>query len=74
MKELGATVFDCPCLAEDVVKIFEVYWSLGDANATVPKEWPSEYSTQFNHLNPMAVVLNGTPAFTYLAVRSRCFI
>ena len=68
MKELGAAVYDCPCLAEDVAKIFEVYWSLGEEDATVPKEWPSSYSTEFNHLNPMMIALNGSDTFTYVAV------
>jgi len=67
VKELGAAVYDCPCLAEDVAKIFDVYWSLGEEDATVPKEWPTSYSTEFNHLNPMMIALNGSDTVTYVA-------
>lgn len=72
MKELGAAVYNCPCLAEDMAKIFEVYWALGDENATVPDKWPQSYSTQFNHKNPMAVSFNDTLSSTYLAVSLFC--
>jgi phospholipase D3/4 len=70
VKELGASVYDCPCLAEDVSKIFEVYWALGEENATVPTQWPEDLATDFNHVNPMAVLLNGTSSSAYLAVRT----
>ena len=49
-------------------KTFEVYWDLGKENAVIPTEWPAEYSTVFNHNNPMEVNLNGNPAKTYIAV------
>ena len=49
-------------------KTFEVYWDLGKENAAIPTEWPAEYSTVFNHNNPMEVNLNGNPAKTYIAV------
>lgn len=69
VKELGATVYDCPCLAEDMSKIFEVYWALGDVNATIPDKWPQDYSTNINHLNPMPVSLNDSTSSVYLAVK-----
>jgi len=67
VKELGAAVYDCPRLAADMYKTFEVYWDLGKENAAIPTEWPAEYSTVFNHNNPMEVNLNGNPAKTYIA-------
>ena len=28
--ELGVLLTDCPCMAEDMYKIWQVYWDLGD--------------------------------------------
>jgi len=67
VKELGASVYDCPRLAADMYKIFQVYWLLGDKDASIPIEWPEEYSTLFNHRNPMQINLNGNPSQTYIA-------
>ena len=39
VKELGILVTDCPCLASDMAKIFEVYWTLGGQGKTVPERW-----------------------------------
>jgi len=67
VKELGATVFDCPQLAADMYKIFKVYWLLGEKNAVIPSEWPKEYATTFGYKNPMEVNFNGNPSETYIA-------
>lgn len=67
VKELGAAVYNCPCLAEDVSKLFEVYWALGEENATVPAKWPKELSTVINHLTPMELTLNETDSSAYLS-------
>ena len=37
VKELGVLVTDCPCLAGDMAKIFEVYWALGGEGKSVPE-------------------------------------
>ena len=47
MKELGALVTDCPCLAEDVSKLFDVYWSVGD-KSSLPVKWPEKYATDID--------------------------
>ena len=39
VKELGVLVTDCPCLAADMAKIFEVYWALGGEGKTVPTRY-----------------------------------
>lgn len=70
MKELGAVVYNCSCLAEDLGKIFEAYWFLG-ASASIPSPWPSSFSTQFNKDTPLQLALNDTPSSIYLSVRSR---
>lgn len=68
VKELGAVVYDCSCLAEDLGKIFEAYWYLNQTK-TVPAHWPSKYSTLYNKDTPMQLTLNGTDASVYLSVR-----
>ncbi|XP_067275798.1 5'-3' exonuclease PLD3 [Pseudorasbora parva] len=66
VKELGAVVYDCSCLAEDLGKIFEAYWYLNQTK-TVPAHWPSNYSTLYNKDTPMQLSLNGTDASVYLS-------
>ncbi|XP_057270684.1 5'-3' exonuclease PLD3-like [Pezoporus wallicus] len=67
VKELGAAVYDCPCLAQDLGKIFEAYWALGVAGATIPVPWPANYSTAFNAETPLELRLNGTAAAVYFS-------
>ena len=38
VKELGVLAMNCPTLAEDMSKIFEVYWTLGGPNQQIPDE------------------------------------
>ena len=45
-------VTDCPCLAKDMHKIWQVYWDLGDQEK-VPDSWPQRYSTQINKDSPL---------------------
>lgn len=71
MKELGAAVYNCSCLAEDLGKIFEAYWALGVPGAAVPVPWPANYSTAFNAETPLELKLNGTAAAVYFSVRPR---
>jgi len=52
VKELGVLVSDCPCLAEDMQKIWSVYWDLGDKD-NIPSIWPDSYSTKINAESPM---------------------
>ncbi|XP_057204101.1 5'-3' exonuclease PLD3 isoform X1 [Triplophysa rosa] len=66
VKELGAVVYDCGCLAEDLGKIFEAYWYLNQTK-TVPAHWPSKYSTLYNKDTPMQMLLNGTYSSVYLS-------
>ncbi|KAG0418170.1 hypothetical protein HPB47_005087 [Ixodes persulcatus] len=67
VKELGALVLDCECLAADLMKVFEVYWMLGVPNATVPAHWPANLSTQINALTPARLSLNGTETLAYFS-------
>ncbi|XP_075043156.1 5'-3' exonuclease PLD3 [Mixophyes fleayi] len=67
VKELGSTVYNCSCLAQDLGKIFEAYWTLGEVNATIPSPWPDNFSTIFNKETPMEVTLNNTQSLVYLS-------
>ncbi|XP_051900314.1 5'-3' exonuclease PLD3 [Pristis pectinata] len=67
VKELGAIVYNCSCLAEDLGKIFEAYWSIGGTNSSIPDPWPSNYSTLYNRENPMELKFNNIPASVYFS-------
>lgn len=66
MKELGAVVSDCRLLAQDLKKVFEVYWKVGEANK-VPSIWPSNFSTEYNFLNPLPMNLNASAGQVFIS-------
>ncbi|VDM50343.1 unnamed protein product [Toxocara canis] len=66
VKELGIAVFNCPCLANDASKLFDVYWQMGAPNTQVPSSWPADLSTIYNANNPMDVLLNTEQSAVYL--------
>lgn len=68
MKELGLLATNCPCLAEDISKIFSVYWQLSKPKAVVPDTWPPDLSTSWNIDNPVCLKINDTDANVYIAV------
>ena len=45
-------VKNCPTLAEDIQKIFDVYWIVSKGEEK-RDEWPVELSTRFTAKNPM---------------------
>uniref|UniRef100_A0A1B6C9A8 PLD phosphodiesterase domain-containing protein n=1 Tax=Clastoptera arizonana TaxID=38151 RepID=A0A1B6C9A8_9HEMI len=53
VKELGIYIQDCKCLAEDISKIFDVYWMMGENDAKVPAKWPDYLATLYNNVTPM---------------------
>uniref|UniRef100_UPI00398E959A 5'-3' exonuclease PLD3 n=1 Tax=Pristiophorus japonicus TaxID=55135 RepID=UPI00398E959A len=67
VKELGAIIYNCSCLAKDLGKIFEAYWSIGGPNSSIPAPWPSNYSTSYNEKTPMELNLNNAPASVYFS-------
>lgn len=68
VKELGIMATNCTCLADDIAKIFEVYWKLGVSNAKIPSKWPSELSTEINATNQAAINLADLgPSNVYLS-------
>lgn len=64
---MGVVIYDCPCIANDIQKIFNVYWDLGKDDAVVPPKWPASYSTAYNLVAPMNISLNGIQANTFLS-------
>ncbi|XP_068247198.1 5'-3' exonuclease PLD3-like isoform X2 [Palaemon carinicauda] len=67
VKEVGVVINNCPCLAADMSKIFEVYWQLGEDGSTIPPAWPRDLQTDFNIENQMSIALSGTLVNTYLS-------
>jgi len=57
VKEVGVLVKNCPCLAEDMSKIWQVYWQLGVPGAVVPSSWPTDLSTAISLASPVELVL-----------------
>ncbi|XP_049433120.1 5'-3' exonuclease PLD3 [Epinephelus fuscoguttatus] len=66
VKELGAVVYNCSCLAADLGKIFEAYWFLGESQS-IPSPWPNSFSTLYNKDTPLQLPLNNTPSNVYLS-------
>jgi len=56
VKEVGVLVKNCGCLAEDMAKIWQVYWDLGADGATVPDTWPRDLSTTINMKSPLRLL------------------
>ncbi|XP_048378320.1 5'-3' exonuclease PLD3 isoform X1 [Stegostoma tigrinum] len=71
VKELGAIIFNCSQLAEDLGKTFEEYWNIGGSNSSIPSPWPSNYSTSYNEKNPMELELNNSLASVYFSSSPR---
>ncbi|XP_074075169.1 5'-3' exonuclease PLD3 [Macrotis lagotis] len=67
VKELGVVVYNCSCLAQDLAKVFEAYWYLGQPDSSIPSPWPDNYTTHYNLETPMELHLNGTPAQAFLS-------
>ncbi|TFK15881.1 zinc finger and BTB domain-containing protein 25 [Platysternon megacephalum] len=73
VKEVGAVIYNCSCLANDLWKTFRTYWDLGHANATVPSPWPSNYSTKINKYRPLDMQFNGTLTTAYFSASPPAF-
>ncbi|XP_028921100.1 5'-3' exonuclease PLD3 [Ornithorhynchus anatinus] len=67
VKELGVVVYNCSCLAQDLAKVFEAYWYLGQSGSAIPSPWPDSYATRYNLDSPLQLQLNGTPARVYFS-------
>jgi len=67
VKELGITVRDCSVLAIDLIKIFQVYWTLGEEEAQLPPNWPPGLGTVINAVNPVSIQLRNTESQVFLS-------
>ncbi|XP_034399354.1 5'-3' exonuclease PLD3 isoform X2 [Cyclopterus lumpus] len=68
VKEVGLSVEDCSCLAQDAARIFGLYWSIGGASkGSLPPYWPARLSALSSSQNPLRLKLNGVPAQVYLS-------
>ncbi|GJQ69236.1 hypothetical protein Trydic_g6385 [Trypoxylus dichotomus] len=67
VKELGIAAYNCSCLAEDIGKIFDVYWQLGEKGAKIPDHWPYDLQTKFNNNTPMNVTTDSNNYQVYVS-------
>ncbi|KAG5895663.1 hypothetical protein JTB14_008672 [Gonioctena quinquepunctata] len=67
VKEMGISLTNCSCLANDVQKIFDVYWALGLDGAKIPSVWPPNLFTKFNENTPMDLVNQNETFHTYFS-------
>ncbi|XP_060936211.1 uncharacterized protein pld7 [Limanda limanda] len=68
VKEVGLLVEDCSCLAQDALRIFGVYWSIGAGQSgSLPRYWPKHLSALSSSQNPLHLKFNGVPAEVYLS-------
>jgi len=67
VKEMGIFIEDCPCLVDDIAKIFDVYWMVSLPNARLPSFWPEQLSTLFNSNNPVEISINNTEAHAFVS-------
>ncbi|XP_074250482.1 5'-3' exonuclease PLD4 isoform X3 [Saimiri boliviensis] len=69
VKELGAVIYNCSHLAQDLEKTFQTYWVLGAPEAVLPKTWPQNFSSDFNRFQPFRGLFDGVPTTAYFSVR-----
>lgn len=69
MKELGAIIYNCSHLAQDLEKTFQTYWVLGVPQAVLPKPWPQNFSSHINRFHPFRGLFDGVPTTAYFSVR-----
>lgn len=69
VKELGAVLHNCSCLARDLRRIFATYRILGQDGASLPASWPSSLAAESSLDHPLTLQLNGIGAEVYISVR-----
>ncbi|XP_063002406.1 5'-3' exonuclease PLD3-like isoform X2 [Elgaria multicarinata webbii] len=67
VKELGAVVYNCSCLARDLHRIFAIYRILGEEGASIPAAWPASLAAESSLTRPLKLKLNGTDAELYIS-------
>lgn len=75
VKELGVLIENCSCLAQDVSKVFNVYWQMGAEDARIPNKWPDSLSTKINAEHPLKVNYSADHAANvFISVSGECRI
>lgn len=67
VKELGAIIYNCSQLAQDLEKTFQTYWALGTPQAVLPKTWPRNFSSHINRFRPLRDLFDGVPTTAYFS-------
>nr|XP_058914837.1 5'-3' exonuclease PLD4 isoform X1 [Kogia breviceps] len=67
VKELGAIIYNCSRLAQDLEKTFQTYWVLGVPEAVLPKPWPRNFSSHINCFQPLRDYFDGVPTTAYFS-------
>ena len=67
VKEVGVTLRNCSVVATDLLKIFEVYWTLGKEDSQLPDHWPPGLSTDINAETPVTIRLRNTESQVFLS-------
>nr|XP_011753326.1 phospholipase D4 [Macaca nemestrina] len=67
VKELGAVIYNCSHLAQDLEKTFQTYWVLGVPKAVLPKTWPQNFSSHINRFQPFQGLFDGVPTTAYFS-------
>ncbi|XP_032655343.1 5'-3' exonuclease PLD3-like isoform X2 [Chelonoidis abingdonii] len=67
VKELGAVLYNCSCVAGDLHRIFAMYHALGGQGASLPTVWPAYVSAKSSLSHPLKLQLNGSSAELYLS-------
>uniref|UniRef100_A0AC11CVP9 Uncharacterized protein n=1 Tax=Ovis aries TaxID=9940 RepID=A0AC11CVP9_SHEEP len=67
VKELGAVIYNCSRLAQDLEKTFQTYWALGTPRAVLPKPWPRNFSSHINRFQPLRDHFDGVPTTAYFS-------
>ncbi|XP_036061975.1 5'-3' exonuclease PLD4 isoform X1 [Onychomys torridus] len=73
VKELGAIIYNCSQLAQDLEKTFQTYWVLGTPQAVLPKTWPRNFSSHINRIHPLRDFFDGVPTTAYFSASPPSF-
>uniref|UniRef100_A0A224X3P6 Putative Phospholipase D3-like n=1 Tax=Megacormus gertschi TaxID=1843536 RepID=A0A224X3P6_9SCOR len=67
MKDIGVAVYNCSCVAEDLQKIFQLYWMLTETDSSIPTNWPTALQTSISKEVPLSVDVNETYTQLYIS-------
>ncbi|XP_056657573.1 5'-3' exonuclease PLD3-like isoform X2 [Monodelphis domestica] len=67
IKELGAILYNCSPVAQDLLSIFNMYQALGGPGAVLPSSWPPKFSALSSLQQPIRLQLDGHSADVFLS-------